>query len=299
MKLSAGERAAQLLLALLKALCYLALFLGAQVLVMLPVTVVSVFRMMMGGGIDEKLLYQQLMENSMAFTLVANMLTLFVVMAFYLIRRKRFSEALWLRRVDGPTLWAGASLAPALYLAVSLVLLALPEAWMESYNEASAGITTGGVVGVLAVAAAAPIVEEVMFRGLIMTRLSEAMPGWLAVLLSAAIFGVCHGDPVWFGYAFPMGVFFGFIDLRAGSIWPSILAHMAFNSIDQILEVASKGEAGTELLIAMGVLLVLAIVLPILDRKGIRRLFRRAPNAVAVRTLPMVPGVYEFDPWEA
>lgn len=298
MKPGAGERVAQLLLALLKALCYLALFLGAQVLVMLPVVIASVFRMMMGGGVDEELLYQQLMDSSMAFSLIANMLTLFVVMAFYLIRRKKFSEALWLRRMDGPTLWAGASLAPALYLTVSLVLLILPESWMEHYNEASSGIATGGVVGVLAVAAAAPIVEEVIFRGLIMTRLSRAMPGWLAVVLSAVIFGACHGDPVWFGYAFPLGLFFGFLDMRAGSIWPSILAHMAFNSIGQVLDLVPESEAGTELLIAMGVLLVLAVVLPILDRKGIRKLFRRAPKAVA-QVLPMAPGMYEFDPWEA
>lgn len=298
MKPSAGERVAQVLVALLKALCYLALFLGSQVLVMLPVTIASLFQMMMGGGVDEELIYQQLLENSMAFSLIADMLTLFIVMAFYLIRRRRFREALWLRRVDAPTLWAGASLAPALYLGVSLVLLALPKAWMERYNEASAGITSGGMVGVLAVVAAAPIAEEVIFRGLIMTRLGEAMPGWLALVLSAAVFGACHGDPVWFGYAFPLGLFFGFIDMRAGSIWPSILAHVAFNSISQILDLVPESEAGTEYLIAMGVLLVLAIVLPILDRKGIKNLFRRRKKTAGTQALSALPGVYAFDPWE-
>lgn len=298
MKPSAGERVAQVLVALLKALCYLALFLGSQVLVMLPVTIASLFQMMMGGGVDEELLYQQLLENSMAFSLIADMLALFIVMAFYLIRRRRFREALWLRRVDAPTLWVGASLAPALYLGVSLVLLALPKAWMERYNEASAGITSGGMVGVLAVVVAAPIAEEVIFRGLIMTRLGEAMPGWLALVLSAAVFGACHGDPVWFGYAFPLGLFFGFIDMRAGSIWPSILAHVAFNSISQILDLVPESEAGTEYLIAMGVLLVLAIVLPILDRKGIKNLFRRRKKTAGTQALSALPGVYAFDPWE-
>ena len=299
MKRDAGEWAAQVVLALLKALCCLALFLGSQVLVMLPATLLSMFRMMMGGGLDMDRLYQQLLEHSMALSLVADMLTLFIVFAFYLIRRRRFSEALWLRRTDGPALWAGASLAPALYLSVSLVLLALPEAWLDSYREASAGVTTGGVVGVLAVAAAAPVVEEVIFRGLIMTRLSQAMPGWLAVLLSALVFGACHWDPVWFGYAFPLGLVFGFIDWKAGSILPSILAHMAFNSIGQLLDLVPESEAGTEYLIAMGALLVLAVILPILDRKGIRGLFRREQETAQLRALPMVPGVYEFDPWEA
>lgn len=299
MKPGAGERAAQLLLALLKALCCLALFLGAQVLVVLPVTVAAILRAAVNGGtVDQEALARMLSEQSMAFALVAYMLTLFIVMAFYLIRRKRFSEALWLRRVEAPTLWTGAALAPALYLAVTAVLMVLPESWLEGYQEASTGITSGGVVGILAVVVAAPIVEEVIFRGLIMTRLSQAMPGWLAVLLSAAIFGACHGDPVWFGYTFLLGMFFGFLDLRAGSIWPSILGHMAFNAIGQMTDLLRDRNVAVVLVFFL-VLLVLAVALPILDRRGIKALFRPGAKRPVVRELPAVPGVYEFDPWDA
>lgn len=298
MKPNAGERAAQVMLALLKTMCYLALFLGAQVFVMLPVVIASVVQMTIEGStFDGQLLFEALTEHSMAFSLVANMLTLFILMAFYLIRRKKFSEALWLRRVDGPTLWSGVCLAPALFLAVNLVLSSLPEAWLESYGDASAGLTSGGVVGFIAVVAAAPLVEEVVFRGLIMTRLGRAMPGWLAMYLSAAIFGLCHGHPVWFGYAFVLGAFFGFMDLRAGSIWPSILGHVAFNSFSQFLSLLpDDNETGA--VIALGVILVMAILLPILNRKGIAALFRPAPKAPPVQAPPTAPGVYEFDPWE-
>lgn len=300
MKPSAGERAAQVLLALLKSLCYLALFLGTQVLVMLPVVIAAAIQMVMeGGAVDQRAVTQLLLEQSMAFSLMANMLTLFIVMLFYLIRRKRFSEALWLRRVDGPTLWSGVCLAPALFLAVNLVLASLPEEWLESYSDASAGITSGGVVGFIAVVAAAPLVEEVIFRGLIMTRLNQAMPGWLAMFLSAAIFGACHGHPVWSGYAFVLGCIFGYMDLRAGSIWPSVLAHMVFNSFSQIISLLPGGEEGMGPVIALGVILLLAILLPILDRKGIKALFGRSPGKRNVQVLPTVPGVYEFDPWES
>ena len=129
-----------------------------------------------------------------------------------------------------------------------------------------------------------------------MTRLNQAVPGWLAVALSAVIFGACHGDPVWFGYAFPLGLVFGFIDLRAGSIWPSILAHMAFNSIGQVLDVLpDSDEAVLGFFLA---LLASAVILPILDRRGIKALFRRNPKAAPGQSLPTTPGVYEFDPWE-
>lgn len=299
MKPNAGERVAQVLLALLKSLCYLALFLGSQVLVMLPVVIAAAVQTVMEGGtVDQESITRLLLEQSMAFSLIANMLTLFIVMAFYLIRRKKFSEALWLRRVDGPVLWSGVCLAPALFLAVNLVLASLPEAWLESYSDASAGITSGGAVGFIAVVAAAPLVEEVIFRGLIMTRLNQAMPGWVAMFLSAAVFGACHGHPVWFGYAFVLGSIFGYMDLRAGSIWPSVLAHMVFNSFSQIISLLPGSEDDVGSVIALGVILVLAILLPILNRKGIKALFQRSPGKEAVQALPTAPGVYEFDPWD-
>lgn len=300
MKPKAGERAVQVVLALLKSGCYLGLFLGMQVLVMMPVAVAAGIEEAVGGQGAGDRLYEMLMDNAMLFSLISGVLTLAVVLAFYLIRRKKLSEALWLRRVDAPALWSGASLTPALYLIVILVLAALPEAWTESYGEASSGIGSGGVAGVIATVLVAPLVEEFIFRGLIMTRLNRAMPGWLAVLLTAAIFGLCHGHPVWVGYTFVLGAFFGFMDLRTGSIWPSILAHVVFNAIGQVFTFVPESESGAEVLAALGIVLLVGIAAPILDRKGIGRLFRPAPKAEAVvPVLPMAPGVYEFDPWEA
>ncbi len=295
MKPGLEERAAQLILAVVKTGCYLALFLGSQVLVMLPLVIATAIQTVTGSGVlNENALNAMLNERAMTYTLMADLLTLVIVLTFYLIRRKKFSEALWMRHVDAPTLWEGAALAPGLYLAVSIVLIALPESWTASYNEASAGIASGTLVGVIAVVAAAPVVEEVIFRGLIMTRLSRAMPGWLAVLLSAAVFGACHGHPVWFGYAFVLGTVFGSMDLRAGSIWPSILGHVAFNSIDQIRSFLPKTDAAV--ITFLGVLVVVAIVAPIVDRAA--AMSQRRAQAPPVQRLPIVPGVYDFDPWD-
>lgn len=297
MKPNIGERAAQILLALLKAICYVTLFLGSQVLVMLPVFIAAGVRTAIEGGtVDEALLLQMITEQAMTYSLIANLLTLVIVMTFYLVRRKKFSQALWLRRVDAPTLWEGAALAPGMYMVISIVLAALPESWMDSYSQASSGITSGGMAGVFAVVVVAPVVEEVIFRGLIMTRLSQAMPGWLAVVLSAAIFGLCHGNPVWFGYAFVLGALFGLMDLRAESILPSILGHIVFNSFSQILSALPENDAVE--LAAVGVILIVAIAAPILDRKAVAAIFRPGPKAVPVQERPIVPGVYDFDPWE-
>ena len=289
-------RALPVLAALGKSVCYLLLFVGMQTLVMLPASVYLGVAAALGGDVDT--LYAQLMADVTTYSMISGLLTIAVVIAFYRFRRKPMAEALWLRGVDGPALLTGAALAPALYLLVGGALALLPEAWLESYNEASAGIETGTFTGVLAVAVVAPVVEELVFRGLMLNRLSRVMPGWLAALLSSAVFGICHGHPVWFAYAFVLGAFFAFIDLRAQSILPSILGHLVFNAIGQSLAlVPEEGQAA-----AIGVLVLAAVAAPILDRKGVAALFRRKPRQAALPApadgLPAQPGVYEYDPWD-
>lgn len=295
------DRAGQVFIALGKSVCYLALFLGMQVAVMLP----AVFAAVAGEitGEPAEYLYGMAGLDTVTLTLISGLLTIAVVMAVYLIRRKGLGEALWLRPVPAPALLTGASMAPALYLVVGVGLALLPEAWMESYSEAAASVDSGSFVGFVAVALVAPVVEELIFRGLILNRLSRAMPGWLAVALSAAAFGVCHGHPVWFAYAFIMGVIFGWISLRTRSILPSILGHLTFNAIGQVFSLLPESEDGMGLVTAMGVLLIAAIAAPLFNRRAIGALFRRAPKAAPAAQaegweLPAAPKNYDYDPWD-
>ena len=298
MKQSAGGRAVQVLIALGKSVCYLALFLGAQLLVMLPVVVAAAVQSALENWEAAEQLSGVLYESAMLFTAVSGLLAIGVILLFYRIRRKKLGDALWLRRVEGPGLLSGAALAPALYLAVTVAMMALPEAWLDSYAGASSGVSGGGVIGIVAVVLVAPVVEEFIFRGLIMTRLAQAMPGWLAAALSAAIFGLCHGHPVWFAYTFVLGVLFGLMDLRLGSIWPSILAHMVFNGVGQILDLLPEDDV-----VIMGAYLVLvaaAVVLPVLARREVKALFRPKPQALPAQEgePPAQPGGCEWNPWD-
>lgn len=296
MKPSKAERACRVLVALGKSVCYLALFMGVQVLVMLPTLVAAGVQSAMGNWEMADQLERMVFENLTLFSALSGLFTIGVVLLFYLARHKTLGDSLWLRRVEGRGLLSGAALAPALYLAVTLVLMALPEAWMESYAEASSSVSSGDLVSIIAVVLVAPVVEEFIFRGLMMTRLAQAMPGWLAAALSAAIFGVCHGHPVWFAYTFVLGLAFGLMDLRLGSIWPSILAHMAFNAIGQVFSVLTEDDA---VVAALAVLALAGLVVPILCRKEVATLFRPAPGvAASAGELPAEPERYEYDPWD-
>jgi membrane protease YdiL (CAAX protease family) len=86
-----------------------------------------------------------------------------------------------------------------------------------------------------------------VFRGLILSRLHRALPGWLSVVLTALLFAVCHVQIAWMLYAFVLGLFFGFISLKAKSIWPSLCAHLLFNCIGQLSVYVPETDAAVNL----------------------------------------------------
>ena len=109
------DRVGQVFAALGKSVCYVILFLGMQVAVMLPLFVSVISEMVVGESIvDEGTIIAMLSVDTMIFSMVSGLLTIAIVLAFYLIRRKKLSEALMLRPVPAPTLLTAASLAPVL-----------------------------------------------------------------------------------------------------------------------------------------------------------------------------------------
>jgi membrane protease YdiL (CAAX protease family) len=88
-------------------------------------------------------------------------------------------------------------------------------------------------IQILLIAIAAPIGEEVCFRGMLFGGLRERLPIWAAALISAALFGLLH---VTTGISVvPPLIAFGFLLAllyeRTGSIVPCILLHMLNNSV--------------------------------------------------------------------
>jgi CAAX protease family protein len=88
-------------------------------------------------------------------------------------------------------------------------------------------------IQILLIAIAAPIGEEVCFRGMLFGGLRERLPMWAAALISAALFGLLH---VTTGISVvPPLIAFGFLLAllyeRTGSIVPCILLHMLNNSV--------------------------------------------------------------------
>ena len=77
---------------------------------------------------------------------------------------------------------------------------------------------------------AAPIVEEVAFRGLAFAALRKrGLSSWMTVLASAAIFALFHFEPVRLPLLLALGVVLGVLRARTRVLGPCIVAHMVQN----------------------------------------------------------------------
>ncbi|MEH6808828.1 MAG: type II CAAX endopeptidase family protein [Hyphomonas oceanitis] len=87
---------------------------------------------------------------------------------------------------------------------------------------------------IFAVVLVAPVVEEFIYRGLLMGVLLDR--GWTplaATLLAGAIFSLLHIQYGWIGIVsvFVMGITFGFLRIAGGGLFAPILAHAIGNAV--------------------------------------------------------------------
>ena len=94
---------------------------------------------------------------------------------------------------------------------------------VQSADAAALVLLNGAIIG--------PIVEELFFRGLLFNAFSVRMPMLAAALLSGAIFGIAHGDPV----LFPVLALFGTVQAvfyrASGNLVVPMVVHGANNAL--------------------------------------------------------------------
>lgn len=80
----------------------------------------------------------------------------------------------------------------------------------------------------LFVAVIPAILEEVAIRGVLLQPLRRFGDGF-AIIVSAAIFSLLHGNMVQIPYTIVAGIYFGYIVVATGSLWPAIILHFLNN----------------------------------------------------------------------
>lgn len=221
---------------------YVALFLGANLFVQMTISMVYGFfagmeAAMAGEVIDQVAMTQNCMEYILTHIVVLTMsyqiLALAIAWFVLKIRKKRFCQEVSMTKMNKmsilPLIVMG--LAVQFFVGYGIMLLPISEEIMSDYIlQSSSRLTADNwLFRILGVVIVAPIVEEVFFRGLVLSRFRKAMPLGLAIFLSSFLFGLMHGQLLWIAYTVVMGFLFSAVALSEKSIFASIILHMAIN----------------------------------------------------------------------
>lgn len=254
-----------------KSICYLLLMVGMQFIVMFAMMIFYSVNLGIKLGLTgETPNPEQVAADIMSFILnnqnwiviIYAFLTMLALWLLFLIRRKNvLREAALVPFQPGkllPVIILG--LGMGLFMNFGLQIVPLPEELLNSYAESSQMLFQNSAwVLILSNVIAAPVVEETVFRGLIMRRLDKAMPTWVAVVISSVAFGALHGHPLWATYTAAGAVLFAVAAIKCSSTAASLLVHMLLNLTGTLLVIVNP-EVTLELCVG-GTVLGLALLI--------------------------------------
>lgn len=135
---------------------------------------------------------------------------------------------------------------------------------------------------ILAVAVIPALVEEFAFRGMILGALRKFgdIP---AILVSAILFALLHGNFIQIPFALIIGIALGFIVVISDSIWPAIIAHFINNAFSVLVNALPENDKSVNLaLLLMFLLFVLGILsFIILKRKNAFAGLNKTPSTLS------------------
>lgn len=81
-----------------------------------------------------------------------------------------------------------------------------------------------------------PLVEEYAFRGVLLSALKKYGNAF-AIITTALLFGIFHGNAVQMPFAILCGLFLGYAVISSGSIWVGVIIHALMNSVSCVSSV--------------------------------------------------------------
>ena len=186
--------------AVLHALFYVFVFFSCQYAVTAGYMMSLMSGSLTSGSFDEAAMLQiaeQVIGQSVMIALISNLLTILIVCLIQTLRMRSPLQEFNVRPVNLmriPTfLLFGASLN--LFVSGTLSFLPLPENILEAFENQYAALygDTPLAVEILSIAVVTGITEEIVFRGLVNSRLSRGLQTGTVMMVSSIIFGLAHG----------------------------------------------------------------------------------------------------------
>ena len=188
--------------------------------------------------------------------LLANTLGAYCTLRIELRRQRQPLASLWsfaapVAAVIGPVLLATMGNAALVNGAQALLLsvFPVPESFAK-YSEGVFDIINHPWLTILLIAVAAPLTEELVFRGLILRGLLRRISPAKAIWLSAGLFSAMHMNPWQIPVSLSLGLLTGWIFYRTRSVWLCVFAHAINNMLsiftaEHYVDAAANGSIST------------------------------------------------------
>ncbi len=178
------------------------------------------------------------MNYSGVVTIFAAVAALAIFGVIHYLRGKKLSKRIRIRRpvlldiVLSFTLALGFRLLTTVYFVwaekIEVLDKSIESAQSLSYNFNT--MTNLGAVSILfSIIIIAPIIEEILFRGIVQKELSEGIGVFFAIIVQGILFGYAHGFLVQSIFTAVFGIILGILHYKTNNLTITILVHMFFN----------------------------------------------------------------------
>lgn len=89
----------------------------------------------------------------------------------------------------------------------------------------------GLTLSILLVVIVAPLAEEMLFRGVLLSALGSRWGLGIALVVQAIVFAAYHFTPWLLVPTFVLGLACGWLTQRRGSLWPAVVLHALYNAV--------------------------------------------------------------------
>lgn len=145
------------------------------------------------------------------------------------------------------------------------------------------------VLSIILLAALPAIFEELIFRGVLLNSLRDGLGDIPALFMSAFLFAIMHGSIQQLVYPLILGIVLGWIAMRTGSTFSSMLVHFLNNTITLVINYFTiRNELDMSIdynawqwVLAVALVLVAAVIIYLIERFYFKHKNQEKPAEVA------------------
>lgn len=211
---------------------------------------------------DNQLFFEQVIntteQNPLLIVLLANFIILILYIVLIRCRGEKFKTYAALGETGIINILGAISTGICLHYLLSFLILNFfsTASAMQQYNTYISWIMHANIWMIMTVVILiAPIVEEIVFRGVMFRAISRSINTPVAIIVTALLFAIAHGDPVQIAYAFILGIVLAIVRSKSKRIIPCIALHIAFNSTNFLYK-QDIGIAGVPWYVVIPILII-------------------------------------------